>query len=413
MDHVEDLPIVMLGKTLNCRAGTSRAGFFTAALGTSILLAVLFALLAREGPLASFALAQDGDATILGGAGAAPTDADSADKVAENGQKHAIDMSTSVTNEKMGFRKFLFGWLLPENALFTGINGEITTNASRDGFNEALVSVRWVPDGACPHAGEVYDTLDEVRVRYPHTRRLTQYIIKKPAKGGVTIPVNFTLPEGMPVSHCVYLIFEGAILTGGSYTMRTNLTLHYIEGRPSSKPIQNQILGDEFCWGMERGCVQWHTMNNFSSFANYTQPTLAKTELVALHGDESASVLLPTALPSSSPRGLEWRNIGGEAPAGAWSVTNDVFVIPDCSATPHAPAGPGDFYETLPAGTVRIFTSTLKGEGIEVRQQPVKRDFSNVIIPKGGCLAHLTKRTGTGALNTEFQVMAFIRELTP
>lgn len=310
-----------------------------------------------------------------------------------------IDLSTMVTHTAAGFKKFLYVWPVPDNALFTGISGSVSTSASRDSFNEALIGVRWIPSGACPKNGEVYDTYQQVSARYANSQRLIQLILKKPAGGNSTIPVNFTLPVGMPISHCVYVILDGSILTGGSFTMTSKLVLHYTTATPPSRPLTNEILGDEFCFGMELGCNRWHTTDNAKSFASFTRPVRADTELVALHGNTSSSSMSPDHIPINLL----------DMPTGAWSVTNDVYIFKDCSKTPRGWAGPGDFYDHLPPDAVNIFSLTMQGHGMQSLQQPVHKDFATVTIPEGGCMAHLVKRTGTGGINSEFQLMAFTR----
>lgn len=326
------------------------------------------------------------------------------------GKEQTLSLNASANHSQRGFKKFLYGWSIPENALFTGLTGSISTSALNDGFNEALISVRWIPSGACPQYAEVYNTIEQVNARYPNTQRLVQYILKKPTAGASTLPVKFKLPIGIPISHCVYVIFEGSTLTGGSYTMTSNLVLHYTTGTPPSQPLSNEIFGDEFCWGMEKGCQNWHTRDNTKSFASFTPPVRVDTQLVVLHGDLSSSAMAPTALPAAKPRvGTEWRVIGGDPPRGAWSVTNDVYILNDCTKIPRGPEGPGDFYDDLPSGAVNIFSLTMEGYGMQSLQQPVHKDFANVVIPKGGCMAHLVKRTGNGSINSEFQLMAFTR----
>ncbi|MGH7886742.1 MAG: hypothetical protein ACREPG_02680 [Candidatus Binatia bacterium] len=310
-----------------------------------------------------------------------------------------ISLNASAKHSQRGFKKFLYVWPVPDNVLFTGMSGSVSTNASRDSFNEALISVRWIPSGTCPKDGEVYDTYRQIYARYPNTQRLIQFILKKPAGGESTMPVNFTLPLGVPISHCVLVILDGSILTGGTFTMTSKLVLHYTTGTPPSQPLNNEILGDEFCYGMEKGCHQWRTTDNTKSFASFTRPVRVDTELVALHGDISSSTMSPDHIPINRL----------DMPSGAWSVRNDVYILKDCSKTPRGSAGPGDFYDQLPPDAVNLFSLTMKGRGMESRQQPVHKGFTNVVIPKGGCLAHLVKRTGNGGINSEFQLMAFTR----
>lgn len=362
-------------------------------------------------------------AVLLLGSGLMPVPALAEDGTVP-GKEQTLNLNASANHSQRGYKKILYGWPVPENALFTGISGSISTRASRDAFNQALISVRWIPSGACPQYGEAYNYIEQVLARYPNTQRLVQFIIKKPTVGDSTLPVNFELPVGMPISHCVYVIFEGSTLTGGPYTMTSKLALHYSVGTPPPRPLKNNILGDEFCWGMENGCGKWHTTDNTKSFASFSNPVSVDTELVALHGNISSSVFPPTPLPRYIPYGskliphfgMEWHTVGGDAPVGEWSVTNDVYIFKNCSHTPSGLAspggewaGPGDFYNHLPPDAVKVLEFTMEGHGMQSLQQPVHKDFANVVIPKGGCMAHLVERTGTGGIDSEFQVMAFTR----
>ena len=162
-----------------------------------------------------------------------------------------------------------------------------------------------MPSGACPRSGEVYETYQQIKDRYPNSRQLMANIVKSPVSGATTIPTGFTLPGGVPISHCVYVILDGATLVGGDYTMFSDLVMHYSTGASTLQSLRSEYFGDEFCFGMQRGCGPWHTVSKTHSFMTffYFSRSDSNTELVAAHGNTASSVMTPDVAPEFRPRG--------------------------------------------------------------------------------------------------------------
>jgi hypothetical protein len=238
---------------------------------------------------------------------------------------------------------------VPGNVTFKGLSGSVSTDQSLPGFSEALISLHYLPTGGCPRNGEVYDRYDQIAANYPADHKLASFIVKN-ANGGVsTVPTQFMLPAGMPISNCAFVMLDGSILTGDPFTMRSDMTLAYSIDTPSPAP---RIIGldDEFCFGQSWGC-QIASVDTSQSFANVV-PIQSPVRLLALYGNISDSTFTP----------------GGRfapAPDGAWSTSNDFYAIKSCSGIPKGIAGPGDFYSRIPAGSINLLNVTMRGNGSE------------------------------------------------
>jgi hypothetical protein len=157
-------------------------------------------------------------------------------------------LQASVVTYPAKFKKYLYSFPLPGNVTFQGLSGSVSTDQSLPGFSEALISLHYLPTGRCPQNGEVYDIYDQIAQKYPADHKLASFIVKN-ANGGVsTVPTQFMLPVGIPITNCAFVILDGSILTGGPFTMRSDMTLAYSIHTPSPAP---QIIGldDEFCFG--------------------------------------------------------------------------------------------------------------------------------------------------------------------
>jgi hypothetical protein len=315
-----------------------------------------------------------------------------------------MDLHVSAHHSATTFKKFLYSWVLPETGQSTGFSGKIATSATRESFNEALISAQWIPSGDCPRNGEIYDTYQQIKDRYPDGRHMMANIVKSPCSGATTVPVNFTLPGGVQISHCVYVILDGAILRGGDYTMTSDLVMHYSVGSTTLQALTSQGLGDEFCFGMQHGCGPWHTASNTHSFLKFYRfaRSNSDTVLVTAHGNASSSAMTPDLLPEGS----------AGVPLGAWSISNDLYMLPDCRDKPQRTVEIGDGADQPPASSVQILSLILHGNGVQSSQEQIhwRADPSGVVIPKDGCLLHLARKTGSGAINAEYQVTLFTHQ---
>lgn len=324
------------------------------------------------------------------------------------GRVHAetISFSNMVTTSAVGvFPIYVRSWPVPDGAVFTGVSGSISTNATANSFNVALMRVYLKKGGACPSRSqnEYFPDFGPLFAQYPDMQLLASFIIKSPVSGAVSLPTDFTIPGGVPISNCVITFISGSnIFGGGLYTMNHDMVLHYETGAAASALTKIAItpLDDEQCFSMSDGCGPYHTPGNTLSFALFRKVAEDKA-LVGLHGNVGTSALSPDMMMT---------HFGGSIPTGAWSVTDDFYIIPDCSALPSGRQAAGNWYNRLPSNAVRIYTKTMHANRIQVVQEPVNKTFSPaLIVPRGGCLAHLIKRTGDGSLDAETQVLAFVR----
>jgi hypothetical protein len=303
-----------------------------------------------------------------------------------------LSLQASVVTRPATFKKYLYSFPLPGNVTFIGLSGSVSTDQSLPGFSEALISLHYLPTGRCPQNGEVYDSYNQIAQKYPADYKLASFIVKN-ANGGVsTVPTQFMLPVGIPISNCAFVILDGSILTGGPFTMKSDMTLAYSIDLPSPAP---HVIGldDEFCFGQSWGC-QIASVDSSQSFAKVI-PIQSAVRLLALYGNISDSTFTP----------------GGRfapAPDGAWTMSNDFYAIKGCSGMPKGILGPGNLYSQIPAGSTNLLNVTMRGNGQRTLQQPVFKVFSGVTLQAGDCIAHFVKMNGHGGVDAENQVFALV-----
>jgi hypothetical protein len=310
-------------------------------------------------------------------------------------QTRSLSLQASVVTYPAKFKKYLYSFPLPGAVMFKGLTGNVSTGQPLSGFSEALISLHELPSGRCPQNGEVYDSYEEVRAKYPHARGLANFILKNPDRGVSTLQTQFTLPVGIPISNCAIVILDGSIVTGGPFTMKSDMTLIY-SNAPSPPSIpQNapQIIGldDEFCFGQSWGC-QVASVDTSQSFAKVVAIT-SRARLLALYGDISDSSFA----------------LGGRLappPDGVWSMANDFYAIRGCAGMPQGLVGPGHLQ--IPAGATTLLNVTMHGKGRGTLQQPVFKEFTDVTLEAGDCIAHVVKMDGHGGVDAECQVFALV-----
>jgi hypothetical protein len=303
-----------------------------------------------------------------------------------------LSLQASVVTRPATFKKYLYSFPLPGNVTFIGLSGSVSTDQSLPGFSEALISLHYLPTGRCPQNGEVYDSYNQIAQKYPADYKLASFIVKN-ANGGVsTVPTQFMLPVGIPISNCAFVILDGSIFTGGPFTMKSDTTLAYSIDFPS--PVPHVIgLDDEFCFGHSWGC-QIASVDSSQSFAKVI-PIQSAVRLLALYGNISDSTFTP----------------GGRfapPPDGAWTMSNDFYAIKGCSGVPKGIVGPGNLYSQIPAGSTNLLNVTMRGNGQLTLQQPVFKVFSGVTLQAGDCIAHFVKMNGHGGVDAENQVFALV-----
>lgn len=319
-----------------------------------------------------------------------------------------IILMATTTNQVGTFVKTLVSVPLDEKVVYTGMKGSVSSYNTKNTFGQMLYTVFWKPIGQCPANGEQYTTYSQISSKYPGLRTLAKVILKNSGSGTATYPINFTLPRGIEINNCVFAIMDGSLLSGGSYTMYSDLELVHKKNAPAPRPtVTTLALGDEVCFGMTRpdSCGGWRTSDTTASYIRYSKKFTSNTELLSIQGSFADAAM------SADLMGL----LGGQTVSGAWTAKNDYYILPSCpnpSTTTSLSAGPGDYYASLPGDAVNIYSSTLNGNGLETLKQVISKNFRGTIIPKDGCLAHIVKVAGNGAVDAESQFVAFLSATT-
>jgi hypothetical protein len=306
-----------------------------------------------------------------------------------------VQMVGSALATATGFPTAWYGFPIhagPQS--FASLQGTVSVTNSENLYAEVLFILQYLPTGTCtdglwPASTPEYGP--------PGGQPLGQFIVKAPTQGTFTVPIDFTLPGGLPMSSCVLLGLNGGpVSTTHAVTSAASLTLAYTAAQSPAQSVLG--AGGEFCFGQSWGC-QAATTNDAQSFANVTPVTQAQT-LVALYGDISDST-------------FDGTSSFGAPPAGAWTGTNDFYVYhgAECSSfgVASGTAGPGSYTASIPADAIHLLSVPLSGSGIGVSEKPVFQSFSGVSLAAGDCLVTLWGLQGGGGFDNETQVFALVR----
>ncbi len=304
-----------------------------------------------------------------------------------------IPMNGSTTTTVTGFPTAWYGFPIPGTQGFAKLTGTVSITQQNDLYSEVLFILQYLPSGACP-AGHWPTTTPEFGP--PGAIGLGQFIVKAPAHGTFTLPIDYTLPGGLPMTNCVLLGLNGGpVATAHTMVSAANLTLEYSAPQQPSQGLLG--LGGEFCFGQNWGC-QAATTDDSLSFANVT-PINQPTKLVALYGDISDTT-------------FDGTNAFGSPPAGAWTATNDFYVYhgAECASFGVAAgiAGPGNYRAAIPADATLLLSVPLSGNGIGVDTMPIFQPLNGMPIAAGDCLVTLWGLQGGGGFDNETQVMALV-----
>jgi hypothetical protein len=306
-----------------------------------------------------------------------------------------IHASGSALATVTGFPTSWYGFPVPAGTqTLDTIAGHLSINNAQGLYSEVLFIVSYLPTGACT-VGRWPSSTPEFGP--PGSVGLANFIVKNPNAGTVDLPLNLTLPGGLPFSGCLLVGLNGGpVSTPQNVISSANLSISYTG---PSTPAQGIIgMGGEFCFGQNWGC-QAATTDNTKSFAIVSGQLSAPTKLIALYGDISDTT-------------FDGTSAFGPLPSGAWTAKNDFFIYHGAECTAVAPsggiAGPGNFYSAIPADAVQLLSVPLSGNGRGVTQQPVFKQFNNVTIQPGDCLVTLWGLQSDGAFDNETQVIALI-----
>ncbi len=305
-----------------------------------------------------------------------------------------IQMTGSMTTAATGFPSTWYGYPLPSGTeSFTTLSGSVTVTNSANLEAEVLFILQYLPSGTCtvgmwPASTPEYGP--------PGGQPLGQFIVKAPTQGTFTVPIDLTLPGGLPMSSCVLLGLNGGpVSTSHAVTASASLSLSFTGPQAPAQSVLG--MGGEFCFGQSWGC-QAATTNDALSFANVT-PVSQAMHLVALYGDISDST-------------FDGTSTFGAPPAGAWTATNDFYVYhgAECSSfgVASGTAGPGNYYAAIPADAVHLLSVPHTGSGIGVSEGQVYQALSNMPIAAGDCLVTLWGLQGGGGFDDETQIFALV-----
>jgi hypothetical protein len=304
-----------------------------------------------------------------------------------------IDLRGSTRTSAVGFPTAWYGFPIAGTQRFASLSGSVAVTNSTNLYAEVLFILQYLPSGACT-SGPWPSTTPEYGP--PGAQPLGQFIVKAPTQGTFTVPIDLTLPGGLPMTSCVLLGLNGGPVAATHDVVSTaSLSLSFTA--PAS-PAQSVVgAGGEFCFGQSFGC-QAATTNDAQSFANVSPVTHA-AQLVALYGDISDST-------------FDGTSAFGALPAGVWTATNDFYVYhgAQCAAfgVASGTAGPGSYTASVPADAVHLLSVPMSGSGIGVTEAPVFHAFSGVSLAAGDCIVTLWGLQGGGAFDNETQVFALI-----
>ncbi len=303
-----------------------------------------------------------------------------------------VHMVGSTTTGATGFPTAWYGFpIAPGAESVSSLSGTVSVTNSANLYAEVLFILQYLPSGAC-QAGLWPSSTPEFGP--PGGRPLAQFIVKAPTQGTFTLPIDLTLPGGVPVSSCLLVgLNGGSVSAPHAVTSAVDLSVTY----GAAQPVAESVLGagGEFCFGQGWGC-QAATTDDALSFANVT-PISQAAHLVALYGDISDST-------------FDGTSTFGAPPAGAWTAANDFYVYhgSECAAfgVASGTAGPGNYYATIPSDAVHLLSVPLSGNGIGVSTTQVYQAFSSVPLAAGDCLVTLWGLQGGGGFDNETQVFA-------
>jgi hypothetical protein len=304
-----------------------------------------------------------------------------------------IQMVGSTSTSVVGFPTAWYGFPISGTQSFASLSGTVSVTNSTNLYAEVLFVLQYLPSGACtpglwPSTTPEFGPAGAIGIG--------QFIVKAPTEGTFTLPLDYTLPGGLPISNCVLVGLNGGpVTTAHDVTSAVNLTLTYTAAQ---SPAQSTLgMGGEMCFGQDWGC-QLSTTNDSLSFASVT-PISQALQLVALFGDISDST-------------FDGTSSFGAPPTGAWTGENDFYVYhgADCTALDATSglAGPGSYLTSIPADATLLMSVPLSGSGIGATTQAVFQPFSNVSLNPRDCLVALWGLQGGGGFDNETQVTALV-----
>ncbi|HVB68002.1 MAG TPA: hypothetical protein VNE67_09125 [Acetobacteraceae bacterium] len=297
-----------------------------------------------------------------------------------------LTLAAEATSRAAAGDNFAFGFPLPAPVDLTGISGTLSLRRPAAGFAEVLVSLFDLPTEACPANGATTWT----SAGYPDLITLGNWIVKASgAASSITVDVPLSAMP-FPLSGCVVLVLGD----GAASSATANLALA-IEAGDSGGPFLIGV-GGEVCFSVHGGMAA-RKGAGCESLESAAVATVPGAEYVSV--THVASALAAAALYGSVSYGAFDGKPLLNAPAGPWSGTVDVYLLP--SGCPRLPKmdgfyGPGKYSAKLPPDAQSLAHVALAATGAAVAQQPVFRGLDLAIAP-GACVAHIMALDTAGA----------------
>lgn len=301
-----------------------------------------------------------------------------------------LNASATLTSSEAAQPENIFVYSFPipaGNQLFLGLKGDISQTSQAAVFNESLITVATNIAGPCPVSGKVYPNYTVIFNTYPNLLPVQNFIQKSPVAGTTQLPIDYTMPVGVPVSNCMVVIldWEGS----SPVTMTSNLTMLYTAASDSTAGTLLST-NQEFVFGDNEGAGS--TDDDSLSFA-LVNPIPQNGTILGFVGDISDSSYFVAP------------------PPGKWQTTNDLYLVPGgCPASiPVNPQGwtndGGHYYADIPKNAQHLFSRPLSGDRAQAVQQFVNQP-ANVKVQKGDCLVTLfgLNSPGGGGIDSENQV---------
>jgi hypothetical protein len=283
---------------------------------------------------------------------------------------------------------FVYSFPLPPGQeLFLGLRGVLSLFSQKTDFNETLITVATNVSGACPSDGLTFPNYAALYAAYPNLLPLQSFILKSPLRGSTKLPVDYTMPAGLPVSDCAVLLLDWEGYS--KVTISGDLQMRYTTD--TSQP-SGVLLGtnQEFVFGIYIG--PGSTKDDSLSFVQETKITQPGT-LRALVGDISDSTF------------------GGPVPPGRWRALNDIVLVRGgCPKNIHVNSGgwtpkAGHYYSDIPIGAIHLLNAPLEGFQNVDAQTFVNKSL-DVKVQAGDCLLTLfgLNAPQSGGIDSENQV---------
>ncbi len=263
------------------------------------------------------------------------------------------NQAVQQSGSQSGITNTIFTTWISTNSVFTGISGTFTLSGNDASFSEALVVFGSAPtlntQATCQQANNTSPS------QVPGILRTGAVILKDvtayPGSGTtnvMSVPFNFALPYGMPLSgssgSCLITLLSAGYPYLNSQTAKysdttagvTETLSAAVAGAPNTFPVG---IGNEFQFG---------TSSSSSQFTIVAIKVVNAAQLDAIAASASVAGVV------GAPSGSAWLPL----PTGNWTATTSFyqFTAADCAALPVTFGTPNSFYASAVLKTPTTYT---------------------------------------------------------